>query len=316
MKQFTINQNDANQRVDKFISKVCKTLPKSMMYKYIRTKHIKVNGKRCEISQRLQVGDIVSMYINDEFFLLNSNIIELDNVSNKLSIVFEDSNILIVDKPIGLVVHTDNEHSNDTLINRIKKYLISKGEYNPNMENSFAPALCNRIDRNTCGLVLCAKNSKTLRNINTMIKENKLHKKYMCIVISKPSKLQDTLVAYHKKDSKSNTVSIIDIPKPNYKQIITKYKVLGSNNGLYLLEINLVTGRTHQIRAHLSHIGCALLGDSKYGNPIINRKYNEKYQLLCAYSLEFSCDNNESLNYLNGKIFKSKNVPFLKKYGF
>jgi len=315
MKQFTVNQNDSNQRVDKFILKTCKNLPKSMMYKFIRTKNIKVNGKRCEVSQRLQLGDIVTMYINDDFFKDDaSRTLDLQKVDSKISIVFEDNNLLIVDKPTGLVVHTDNENSQDTLINRIKKYLIEKHEYNPSMENSFAPALCNRIDRNTCGLVICAKNSQTLRCINQMIKDSQVHKKYLCIVVSKPPKNQDTLIAYHQKDSKSNLVKIVDVPTPNFKKIITRYKVLKSKDGLYLVEVELITGRTHQIRAHLAHIGCALLGDNKYGNVDINRRYQERYQCLCAYSISFAPLKDSPLNYLKDTSFKAKDIPFLDKY--
>lgn len=319
MKQFIINQNDCDQRVDKFILKVCKNLPKSMMYKFIRTKNIKVNGKRCDISQRLQIGDIVTMYINDDFFVHdNANSLDdkLKDISTKVSVIFEDENLLIVDKPIGLVVHADNVNTSDTLINRIKKYLIDKGEYNPMKENSFAPALCNRLDRNTCGLVICAKNSKSLRCVSQMIKDNQVHKKYLCIVISKPPKNSDTLIAYHKKDNKSNSVTIIDSPKADFKQIVTKYNYLKYKNGLHLLEIELVTGRTHQIRGHLAHIGLPLLGDNKYGNRSINLRYKEKYQCLCAYSLSFSPNDDSILNYLKEKSFKTDNIPFIKNYGF
>lgn len=319
MKQFIINSNDSDQRVDKFIMKSCKALPKSMMYKFIRTKKIKVNGKRCEISQRLQVGDTVTMYINDDFFTdaTTAPIAEdLANVSTEVSVVFEDENILIVDKPIGLVVHADNENTKDTLINRIKKYLIANGEYNPTSENSFAPALCNRLDRNTCGLVVCAKNAKALRSINQMIKDNLVHKKYLCIVTAKPPKSSDTLIAYHQKDSKTNLVKIVDFPKDGFKEIITKYRVLQSRNALHLLEVELITGRTHQIRGHLAHIGSPLLGDNKYGDTATNRKYHEKYQSLCAYSLNFSPTPNDSLSYLEGKTFHTKDVPFIERYGF
>lgn len=324
MKEFIINSNDSEQRVDKFILKVCKNLPKSMMYKFIRTKKIKVNNKRCEISQRLQVGDKISMYINDDFFSSmgdkddnnNNDYNKLSSISKEISVVYEDKNILIVNKPVGLVVHADNNNTLDTLINRIKKYLIENGEYNPNEENSFAPALCNRLDRNTSGLVVCAKNSKSLRSVNQMIKENRVHKKYLCIVISKPPKSCDTLVAYHRKDNKSNLVTIIDTPKADFKQIITKYRYLKSIGNLHLIEIELVTGRTHQIRGHMAHIGSSLLGDNKYGNTSINKRYKEKYQCLCAYSIEFCPTDNDYLNYLNGKTFTTKDIPFIKKYNF
>lgn len=315
MRQFIVNENDSDQRVDKFILKTCKNLPKSMMYKFIRTKNIKVNGKRCEISQRLLLGDVVTMYIHDDFFQSeDSPTLALDNVSTQLNVVFEDENLLIVNKPIGLVVHADNERSQDTLINRIKKYLISKGEYDPTIENSFAPALCNRLDKNTCGLVVCAKNAKTLREVNLMVKEGLVHKKYLCITVAKPPKPTDTLVAYHRKDSKSNLVTIVDAPQPNFKQIITKYRLLKSKNGLHLVEIELITGRTHQIRAHMAHIGCPLLGDNKYGNVEINRKYREKYQQLCAYSLSITPNSSSHLNYLKDRLFTVDSVPFEKVY--
>lgn len=318
MKQFIINSNDSDQRVDKFILKTCKSLPKSMMYKFIRTKKIKVNNKRCEISQRLQVGDVVNMYINDDFFSpidkkLN---IELNSIPTEISIVYEDENILIVDKPIGLIVHADNENSSDTLINRIKKYLISTGQYNPLEENSFTPALCNRLDRNTSGLVICAKNSKALRSINQMIKDNRVHKKYLCITTNKPPKDCDTLIAYHKKDNNSNLVTISDKPKLDFKKIITKYRCLKSKDGLHLIEVELITGRTHQIRSHLAHIGCGILGDNKYNNSDINLRYKEKYQNLCAYSISFSPTSDDYLNYLKDKTFITDNIAFIKKYGF
>jgi 23S rRNA pseudouridine955/2504/2580 synthase len=255
------------------------------------------------------------MYIHDDFFQSeDSPTLELDNVSTQLSIVFEDENLLIVNKPIGLVVHADNERSQDTLINRIKKYLISKGEYNPTVENSFAPALCNRLDKNTCGLVVCAKNAKTLREVNLMVKTNLVHKKYLCVTVAKPPKPTDTLVAYHHKDTKSNLVTIVDTPQPNFKQIITKYRLLKSNNGLHLVEVELITGRTHQIRGHMAHIGCPLLGDNKYGNPDINRKYREKYQLLCAYSLTFTPSKDSSLHYLRDLTLRLENIPFVERY--
>ncbi|MGN1411913.1 MAG: RluA family pseudouridine synthase [Oscillospiraceae bacterium] len=318
MKQFIINSNDSDQRLDKFILKTCKSLPKSMMYKFIRTKKIKVNNKRCEISQRLQIGDIVSMYINDDFFSptdKKSNL-NLNSVSTEISIVYEDENILIVDKPTGLVVHTDNENSSDTLINRIKKYLIKIGEYNPNEENSFAPALCNRLDRNTSGLVICAKNSKSLRSINQMIKDNRVHKKYLCITTNRPPKDSDTLIAYHKKDNKSNLVSISDKPKSDFKKIVTKYRYLKSKDGLHLIEVELITGRTHQIRSHMSHIGCGILGDNKYNDKNVNLKYKEKHQNLCAYSISFSPTSDDYLSYLKDKTFTTDNIAFIKKYGF
>lgn len=318
MRKYIINSNDSDQRLDKFILKTCKGLPKSMVYKSIRTKKVKVNDKRCEVSQRLKVNDVVTLYINDDFFSTEDGTsnLRLSSISDELSIVYEDENILIVDKPLGLVVHTDDDGTNDTLIDRVKKYLIGKKEYDPAEENSFAPALCNRLDMNTSGLVVCAKNAKSLRSMNQMLKEGRVHKKYLCLVVSKPPKSYGTIVAYHQKSSQANWVRVIDSPAPDFKQIVTKYRYLQSKGGLHLVEVELVTGRTHQIRAHMSHIGCKLLGDNKYGNRAINSKYGEKYQCLCAYSISFSVDANDYLSYLKGKRFTTDNIPFLKKYGF
>ena len=318
MKSYTININDSNQRIDKYISKVC-TMPKSMMYKAIRNKRVKVNGKRCEVSQRLNVGDVVDMYINDEYFKpasTQSDILQnsLKDVSTDIDIVYQDQNILIVDKPIGLVVHADNDHTKDTLIDRITKYLIQTNQYSPNQERSFSPALCNRLDRNTCGLVVCAKNSQSLRDVNYMIKQNLIHKKYLCIVTGVPKKTNGSIVAYHHKDSKTNTVTLCSKPKPDYKQIVTKYRVLKTNEELSLVEVELVTGRTHQIRASMSYIGCPILGDSKYGSRQSNQKYNERFQCLCAYSITFELLKGSSLEYLNGKTICTKNVPFVDRY--
>ena len=320
MKSYTININDSNQRIDKYISKVC-TMPKSMMYKAIRNKRIKVNGKRCEVSQRLNVGDVVDMYINDEYFTVQQASTKCDilqdrlkDVSTDIDIVYQDQNILIVDKPIGLVVHADNDHTNDTLIDRITKYLILTDEYSPNQERSFSPALCNRLDRNTCGLVVCAKNSQALRDVNLMIKQNLIHKKYLCVTTNRPKRPNGTIVAYHHKDSKTNTVTLSNRPKPDYKQIVTKYRVLKTNKELSLVEVELVTGRTHQIRASMLYIGCPILGDSKYGNRQFNQKYDERFQCLCAYSVTFELLKGSSLEYLNGKTIQTKNIPFVDKY--
>ena len=170
MKSFTIQKNDAGQRLDKFISKAVPRLPKSLMYKYIRLKRIKLNGKRCDIADKLCEGDVLAMYIGDEFF---SAATENDflSVSANIEIVYEDDNILLVNKPCGLVVHEDNSNTMDTLINRIKKYLYQKGEYLPENEASFTPSLCNRLDRNTQGIVICAKTAESLRILNQAVKE-------------------------------------------------------------------------------------------------------------------------------------------------
>ena len=310
MKKFIINDNDAGQRLDRFLTKSVKNLPKNLMYKYIRLKRIKLNGKRCEISPRLNAGDELQLYINDEFFESPKEKSFL-NVPDKINIVYEDKNIILVDKPSGLVVHEDDDNSIDTLINRIKHYLYDKKEYNPDNELSFAPSLCNRLDRNTTGIVICAKNAESLRILNQKIKDRELHKYYLCVCIGILEKKESIIKNYLFKDEKSKTVYIQKEKKPDNKQILTKYKVLKEKNSLSLLEIDLLTGRTHQIRAHLSFIGHPLLGDGKYGINRINKKYGVKTQALCTNRLTFDFKTDAGiLNYLNNKTFET-NTPWI-----
>ena len=314
MKEFVINSNDANQRLDKFIQKSVPRLPQSMMYKAIRNKRIKINGKRAEISTRLQTGDIVQMYINDEFF---DTAVETEFMAAPaiLDIVYEDKNIILIDKKNGLVVHEDNENTVDTLINRLKHYLYEKGEYKPEEENSFAPSLCNRLDRNTGGIVIAAKNAESLRIMNQKIKDRELEKYYLCITVGVPPKKKDTITAYLEKNSDDNTVKVTDRKTAKNKTIITTYKVLKTKQNLALLEIKLDTGRTHQIRAHMAHIGCPLLGDGKYGINKVNKEYKIKTQALYSYKLKFTFETDSGcLEYLNGKEFRVNDVWFENKF--
>lgn len=311
MKEFIINKNDSGQRLDKFISKAVPKLPKSLLYKYIRLKRIKLNGKRCEISQILSENDILNLYINDEFFSepRENKKPQLKTDASALNVVYEDENIIIVYKPVGVDVHQGAQRSDDTLIDMICAYLYGKGEYIPERENSFSPALCNRLDRNTSGLVIAAKNAAALREINEKIRSKEIKKQYLCICSGNLSLKHSVETAYHRKKS-HNSVHILPTPCNGYKKIITEYTVLERKNGLMLLKVGLITGKTHQIRAHLSFLGAPLLGDGKYGDVKINKKYQVFTQQLCAYSLTFEFDSSGILGYLSGKTFISPTTDF------
>lgn len=318
MREFSINKNDAGQRMDKFLTKAVPALPKNLMYKYIRLKRIKLNGKRCEISTKLSEGDSVQLYINDEFFPeKRDEAHRFLNAPKDIEIVYEDENILLCDKPCGLVVHEDESGSADTLIDRVLHYLYDKGEFDPDTENSFTPALCNRIDRNTSGIVICAKNAESLRVLNQKVKDRELEKLYLCVTTGIPNKKSAELKAFHRRDEKTKVVRVEDKSFPGSKTMITRYKVLAENkqSDLALLEVDLVTGRTHQIRAHLAHIGYPLLGDGKYGSNKINRALGVKTQALCSYKLTFRFTTESGcLEYLDGKSFEVKKVWFKDKF--
>lgn len=311
MKSFTINRNDSGQRLDKFITKSVPLLPKTLLYKYIRIKRIKVNGKRAEISTRLQENDVIEMYINDEFFEAAPKKYDFLKASKNLNIVYEDENIILCDKKAGVLCHPDDKEYNDTLIDRIKRCLYENGEFNPDLESSFVPALVNRIDRNTGGIVIAAKNAESLRILNQKMKDRELHKFYLCIVHGTPKAKSGLLEGYLHKNEDKNIVKISKTQFGDSKEIRTKYSVLDSKNGLSLIEVELLTGRTHQIRAHFASIGHPLLGDGKYGTNAQNKKYGYKKQCLYSYKLVFDFKSDAGiLEYLNGREFTVQDVWF------
>ena len=303
MRIIKIKKNDAGQRLDKFLSKAVCGLPASLMYKYIRTKKIKVNRKRAEQNYFLCEGDEIQLFIREEFFESpEKDTGALSRIIPKISVVYEDENIILCNKRPGVLVHEDEGAGDNTLIMHIKAYLYRNGEYDPEDEQSFAPALCNRIDRNTGGIVIAAKNAEALRVMNQKIKDDEIRKFYICAVHGNMEKDRETLTGYLKKDAKSNTVRVSDKALDGYKNIITKYRTLTRHGGNSLLEVELVTGRTHQIRAHMAHIGHALLGDGKYGINRADKEKGYKYQALYSYRLIFNfADNSGALGYLKGK---------------
>lgn len=315
IKTVSIGPNDAGQRLDKFLTKSYPNLPQSMMYKSIRKKDIKLNGKRCEISTHLTQGDVLTMYLKDEFFQTEPEHYDFLKAPDKLGLVFEDENLLILDKKPGLIVHPDETYHFDSLIARVQHYLYKKGEYQPDKENSFTPALINRIDRNTGGLVMAAKNAETLRIMNEKMKTREIEKFYLCVACGTPDPKEATLDGYLTKNEAQNRVYISTKPGPDARAIRTRYRVLNEHAGFSLLEVELLTGRTHQIRAHLASIGHPLAGDGKYGTNQQNKKTGFPYQALYSYKMKFAFQTDAGmLNYLNGREFEAKEIWFLEEY--
>ena len=308
MREIKIAKNDAGQRLDKFLTKVL-DLPVGLLYKSIRTKKIKVNRKRAENNTVLMEGDTIQCFLAEEFFgkldEAEGVTLSLDRIQPKLDIVYEDENILLLNKRPGVSVHEDEDSKVNTLIAHVQAYLYQKGEYNPKDEQSFAPALCNRIDRNTGGIVIAAKTAEALRVMNEKIRLREIDKLYLAAVHGIPERKEATLTGYLIKDEKLNKVRVFDKnPPKGAKNIITKYKVVATRGSDALIEVELLTGRTHQIRAHMAYIGHPLIGDGKYGVNKGDRAEGYKYQALYSYKLRFSFKGEPTaLEYLNGKEF-------------
>jgi len=316
MRELHIGKNDAGRRLDRVVHAAFPNLPTTVAIKAIRTKNIKRNGKRCEPGDRLEEGDVLSLYLPDD--LLERPVIAAAPTDLPApDILYEDANILLVEKPQGLVVHEDDRGTQDTLIARIQSHLIRTGEYDPTAENTFAPALANRIDRNTCGIVIAAKNAEALRILSDKIRDREIDKYYLCAVLGHPVPDRGTLKCYLRKDERDKTVRVFQNPQPGARTALTEYEVLQSRKELSLVRCRLLTGRTHQIRVSLAAIGCPLLGDGKYGDYAANRRYRLREQALCSYKLRFSFTTPAGiLEYLNGREFTVRSVPFLEPLGF
>ncbi len=316
MKEITIKHNDAGQRLDRFVSKALPLLPESLLQKYIRLKRIKLNGKGAKRDTRLNNGDVLQLYINDEFFDKPKEENSYLKVGTpKLNIVYEDENILLLDKKPGILCHSSGVWDYNTLIANVQAYLAQKKEWNPREENSFTPALCNRIDRNTGGIVIAAKNAQALRIINEKIQLREIDKYYLCAVSGKPWPTAGKLSNYLLKDEDKNLVSVKKQPVEGAKLAETEYRTLKSNGRLSLVECHLLTGRTHQIRVQMAKAGWPLLGDTKYGSAAVNRRFDEKGQALYSYKLCFEFKTQGGiLDYLNGREFKVQKVDFAEKY--
>lgn len=308
MKEKQITPGDDGRRLDRYLGRTFPSLPRSLMYKEIRKKNIKVNKKRCTPEQLLAVGDVVTLYLPEDVLAEKAVYYDFLSASKALDVVYEDQNLLILNKPQGLLCHPNGQEYVDTLIARIKRYLYESGQWSP--ENSgFAPALANRIDRNTGGLVIAAKTAPALREVTALIRQRQIEKFYLTVTEGIPPKAADTLTAYLHKNEKKNKVTLYDAPGPHRTECKTGYRVLATEGSRALLEVELFTGRTHQIRAQLAAIGCPLAGDGKYGNT-----HGRYRQALLSYKLIFHVPADYTIAYLDGKIFTAGTQPIKQQF--
>ena len=311
MREFTIGPNDAGQRLDRWLAKTLPLLPGPLAQKYIRIKRVKCNGKGAKRDTRLARGDVLQLYINDEFFdTPTPENAFLSVFKPQLDILYEDDDLLLVNKRPGLVVHPDDQERVNTLITHIQAYLYQKKAWSPYWENAFAPALCNRIDRNTGGIVIAAKNAETLRVMNQKIRDREVEKSYLCVILGSMSPAEGKLENVLVKDEKKNQVTVHKTPVPGGRTAVTLYRTLARRNGLSLVECRLITGRTHQIRAQFAAAGHPLLGDGKYGRERENKRHGRTGgQALYSYKLTFRFTTDAGcLAALNGKTWSPDRV--------
>ena len=302
MKELTIGKNEAGQRLDRFLSKRFPALPAALAQKWIRLGRVKLNGKKCARDARLTEGDVLRLYINDEYLTLPDETEAWRRIRNPdLTIVYEDANILLLDKPAGLLCHPDERESVNTLLTRMQALLYARGEWDADSEAAFAPALCNRIDRNTRGIVIAAKTAEALRILNEKIRDREIEKYYRCLVKGVPKPPVGALEGYLLRNEKEHKVRVYRSPHPGARYAKTAYTTLERRGELTLVECRLITGRTHQIRAQFAAAGMPLAGDGKYG---VLGKGERAGQELCSYKLRFAWKTPAGpLEYLNGREF-------------
>lgn len=315
MREIFVDKNENDQRIDRFLKKYLSNASQGTIYKLLRKKRIKLNNKRANPEDMILEGDSIQFYLSDETldsFIPDVAEKEIVNCSKNIDIIYEDQNIILINKPKGILSHSANKEYGNNIVDSMISYLISKGDYNPRVEKTFTPAICNRLDRNTSGIIIGAKNYDALKDINEAIKERKVKKYYKCMVKGRVDK--DILLnGYLLKDEGKNKVKVFNDEIEGSKEVRTYIRSLNQTNEYSLLEIDLITGRTHQIRAHLSSIGHPIVGDVKYGDKKTNEYFGQKYKLknqfLHAHKICFNGLTN--LNYLNGKEFIAKSPSIL-----
>jgi len=316
MREYIIGRKDDGKRLDKWLIAELPLLTMGLREKYIRLKRIKVNGKGAQRDTRLKTGDVLNLYINDEYFEKPKKIDPfLSKIKPRLDILYEDENIILVDKHPGLMVHPDGGEKVNTLISHVQAYLYQKDEYDSMDKDAFAPALCNRIDRFTGGIVIVAKTESAMRVLNQKIRDREIEKHYMCIIHGRMRPAAGKLHNYISKGESKHKVTVTKNPVPGGQESLTGYETLAVRDNLSLMHCELFTGRTHQIRAQFAFAGHPLLGDNQYGNARMNEKYNRSFQALYAYRLVFSFETDAGvLNYLKGREFEAPDVRFVHEY--
>lgn len=306
MVEILIGSNESGQRLDKFLRKYLSDAPLGLIYKGIRKKQFRVNGKRVEAGYILQEGDRLQLYIRKKEFIQPNSLEVFQLVKKNFDVIYEDENLLLVNKKRGTLIHADKRGKKDDLLSQVQSYLHEKGEYVPEKETTFAPAVCNRLDRNTGGIIVVAKNFPVLQTVNELFRQRKIKKYYYALVAGKMEKKAGVLEGYLLKDQKEKIATISSKDISEAKLAILEYRVLKENSAVSLLEICLITGRFHQIRAQFAAIGHPLIGDPKYGDKKVNRafyqKYGLEYQFLYAVKFVFM-EAERRISYLKNRTF-------------